>query len=136
MKYILLLAIGISLSCAATAQSQKINMTSTSGSMLSPKSNASLLQETHKNTQTTNKSTEEEDLAEKYKTDGTNTSGTYRSVLQTKPSYNSPDAQPAMMNATNHQYNLGNTTGQSTIYTDNQGKIRGANTTFKLGGNK
>jgi|GEM_PF-5458900 len=136
MKALIYTAILIGLAQCANAQSSKIDLSKAPGAPSAPlqkKSNATLLQETtntNTNTNTNTETTSETDLAEQYSSDGTINNGTYRKAA---PAGNSMNAQPEMMNATQHKGNIGNLQTTSETYYDNSGKIRSTGTTIKLG---
>lgn len=97
----------------------------------STKSNATILSET---TPQHNNKNQEVNLSEKYKADG-NIQGTFRTVNQNnqQPSTFNNNT-PEVMNGSTQQINLGTgTKANSTTYYDNEGKVRGTNTTIQFG---
>ncbi|MEZ5015639.1 MAG: hypothetical protein R2800_01195 [Flavipsychrobacter sp.] len=76
----------------------------------------------------------EVDLAEKYKSDNTTVQGTFRTVKQNEPRPNMMNSGTEVLNGSTHQMNIGTgTKANSTTYYDNEGRIRGTNTTISFG---
>ncbi len=94
-----------------------------------PKSNALILKETQPT-----KSTQEVDLSEQYnKPVNTTAPATFRTVKQNETQPNMLQSSPEVLNGTTQQINLGTgTKANSTTYYDNEGKIRGTNTTISF----
>lgn len=126
MKKVLSIAVFSLITLACSAQDAKIDMAK-APTPIYKKSNATLLQETKERTPAAT----EPNPAEQYNTDGTITNGTFRKAAPSGTV--NMAAQPQIMNATQHQGNIGNLKTNSATYYDNSGKIRSTNTTIQLG---
>lgn len=131
MRTILLLFVFTLLNTLGYAQ-QKIDLSKApigNSGLDNTKSNAAILRDATPQS-TDNK---EVDLTEKYKSDNT-VQGTFRTVKQNEPRPNMMNSGTEVLNGSTHQMNIGTgTKANSTTYYDNEGRIRGTNTTISFG---
>lgn len=138
MKAFLLSIAIIVFTSSVFAQEQKVDFSKAGSDMSIGKSIAELLQETSTQPAANNNNYEDQDLSKKYKADmNQNSNSSFSTTLtsqQTSPNnFNFNADQPAQMNATQYQQQVGGVKTNSTVITDQEGKVRSSSTTIKLG---